>query len=407
MEPSDSTHSWQFWPVMCLAFLYPVNIALIGVSIPIYYFTKGVSIVIIGFLASALAITYSFSPILLNKHSQKFGKKKSILIATLGATGAQMSFYFTLEPAVFFIARLMEGFVMGFFWANLQSTISDSLKDKQSKYAASYNLSWNLGVLNGFLLGAIILFFIDDVEIIFFLAPLILILASFIALIFFQESPNINSQTSSYDKYDMMIEESDSQDKNEFSKYSIPITVPLLLGACYCISRSSISLLYPIKSEILGLETYTIYAFFFFMFLGQTLFTVISSHLTMKSLKMMTLISLGGVIIIIIILGMVIAFNVFLYIFLFLLIGSCNGLLIGTTVKLFVALNVKYQTSKYSSIHASLIGISLLITPIFVGFIAAIDLTLGFYSVSIAILISLVPTVIFISKIHKEKLIFR
>jgi len=402
MESSNNRHSWQFWPVMCLAFLYPVNLALIGVSIPIYYFTRGVSIIIIGFLASALAITYSFSPILLNKHSQKIGKKRSILIATLGATGAQISFYFTLEPVIFFIARLMEGFVMGFFWANLQTTISDSPMDKQSKYAANYNLSWNLGVLNGFLLGAIVLFFIDDVEIIFFIAPLILILASVIALIFFQEPPNINSQTSSYDKYDLRIEELDSQDKNEFSKYSISITVPLLLGACYCISRSSIGLLYPIKSEILGLETYTIYVFFFFMFLGQTIFTVISSHLTMKSLKRMSFISLVGVILIITSFGMIITFNIFLYLILFLLIGCCNGLLIGITVKLFIALNVKYQTSKYSSIHASLMGISLLFPPILIGFIAAIDLTLGFYSVSIAILISLFPAVIFLNKIHKE-----
>lgn len=402
MESSNNRHSWQFWPVMCLAFLYPVNLALIGVSIPIYYFTRGVSIIIIGFLASALAITYSFSPILLNKYSQKIGKKRSILIATLGATGAQISFYFTLEPVIFFIARLMEGFVMGFFWANLQTTISDSPMDKQSKYAANYNLSWNFGVLNGFLLGAIVLFFIDDVEIIFFIAPLILILASVIALIFFQEPPNINSQTSSYDKYDLRIEELDSQDKNEFSKYSISITVPLLLGACYCISRSSIGLLYPIKSEILGLETYTIYVFFFFMFLGQTIFTVISSHLTMKSLKRMSFTSLVGVILIITSFGMIITFNIFLYLILFLLIGCCNGLLIGITVKLFVALNVKYQTSKYSSIHASLMGISLLFPPILIGFIAAIDLTLGFYSVSIAILISLFPAVIFLNKIHKE-----
>ena len=116
----------------------------------------------------------------------------------------------------------------------------------------------------------------------------------------------------------------------------------------------------------------------------------------------MSFISLVGVVLIITSFGMIITFNIFLYIILFLLIGCCNGLLIGITVKLFVALNVKYQTSKFSPIHASLIGISLLFTPILVGFIAAIDLTLGFYSVSIAILISLVPAVIFLNKIHKE-----
>ncbi|MFX1394409.1 MAG: MFS transporter, partial [Promethearchaeota archaeon] len=120
----EKTRTWKFWPVMCLSFLYPVNTSLISLSIPIYYFNIGVSVEIIGFLAAASSITYSFSPVLVDKLSQKLGRKKSILIATLGASAAQISFYFTLEPVIFFIARLMEGFVMGFFWPNLQSTIS-------------------------------------------------------------------------------------------------------------------------------------------------------------------------------------------------------------------------------------------------------------------------------------------
>ena len=402
MKPSDSAHSWQFWPVLCLVFLYPVNISLIGISIPIYYFNKGVSIEIIGFLASAIAITYSFSPILLNKLSQKFGKKKSVLIATLGATAAQISFYFTLEPAIFFIARLMEGFIMGFFWSNLQSTISDSPKYKQSKYAASYNFSWNLGVLSGFLLGAIVVFSIDDVEIIFYLAPLIMIIIIIVAVFFFQEPPNIKHKTSSKDKDDVRTDDSDSQDKNEFSKYYLPIIVPILLTACYCISRATIGLLYPIKSEILGIETYTIYIFLFFLVLAQTIFTVISSFLSMKSLKRITLVSLVGIIILIMILGMITVFNIFLYITLFLIIGTFCGLLFGSTLKLIIALNVKNQTSKYSSIYESTIGICFLFTPILIGFIAAIDLKLGFYSASIAMLMIIVPVSIFISKIKKD-----
>ncbi len=402
MKPFENTHNWKFWPVMCLVFLYPINLSLMSISIPIYYFNKGVNIETIGFLASAIAITYSFSPILLNKLSQKFGRKKSVLIATLGATAAQISFYFTLEPVVFFIARLMEGFVMGFFWPNLQSTISDNPKIKQSKYTASYNLSWNLGVLSGFLLGGIVVFLFDDIKIIFYLVPLIMIISSVVAMFFFQEPPDINSQTSSYDKNDLRVDLSSSHDKDDFSKYSIPIIVPILLGTCYCLARATLTLLYPIKSEILGNETHTVFIFFFFLFLAQTCFTVISNYLTMKSLKRISLVSLGGLIFLIMLLGMITTFNIFLYILLFLLIGTCCGLIIGSTLKLFITLNVKNQTSKYSSIYASLIGVCFLFTPILVGIIATIDLNLGFYSVSIAILIIIIPALIFIRKIQKE-----
>ncbi|MFX1357793.1 MAG: MFS transporter [Promethearchaeota archaeon] len=396
------THTWKFWPVMCLAFMYPVNLSLISISIPIYYFNEKIPIEIIGIIASAIAITYSFSPILLDKLSQKFGRKKSVLIATLGASAAQISFFFTLEPVIFFIARLLEGFVMGFFWPNLQSTISDNPKDTQNKYAGKYNFSWNLGVMSGFLLGAIVVFFIDEIKSVFYFAALIMILTSVIAIFFFHEPSNMNSQTSSLDKYNLRDHVADSQDKNNFSKYSIPLIIPILLGTGYCILRASMTLLYPIKSEILGFQTYIVYIFFFFLFLAQTCSTTVSSFLTMKSLKRITLVSLGCVFFLTMTLGMITTTNIVVYIILFLLIGIFCGLIIGSTLKLFIALNVKNQTSKYSSIYATLIGVCFLFTPILVGFIAAIDLNLGFYAISIAILIIIIPASIFIRKIQKE-----
>ena len=402
MDNLEDHRKWHFWPVLCLTFLYPINLSVLGVSIPIYYYSRGISIEIIGFLAAAIALSYSFSPLLLNKLSERFGRKRSVLIATLGATAAQISFYFTLEPLIFFFARLAEGFIMGFYWTNLQSTISDSSKDKHSKYTAAYNLSWNLGVLSGLLFGAIVVFFVNDVSIVFYLAPLILIITCVISLFFFKDPPYVNSQNSSINQNNIKADVSDSQDKNDFSKYFIPVMVPILIVAGYSILRGSIGFLYPIKSEILGIETYTVYLFIFLLVLTQAIFATLSSFLSMKWLKCVTLISLGIITPLMLIFGIILEYNAALFIALFLIIGIFCGILYGSALKLFIALNVKKKTTKYSSINESLIGLFFLITPILLGFIAAADLNLGFYIVAFVFLINLVIASIFIIQIQND-----
>ncbi|TFF98057.1 MAG: MFS transporter [Promethearchaeota archaeon] len=398
----DNHRKWHFWPVLCLTFLYPINLSVLGVSIPIYYYSKGISIEIIGFLAAAIALTYSFSPLLLNKLSERFGRKNSVVIATLGATAAQISFYFTLEPLIFIIARLAEGFIMGFYWTNLQSTISDSSEDKHSKYTAVYNLSWNLGVLSGLLFGAIVVFFVDDVLIVFYLTPLILIITCVISVFFLKDPPYVNSQNSSINQNNIKTDVSDSQNKNDFSKYFIPVMVPILVIAGYSILRGSIGFLYPIKSEMLGIETYTVYLYIFLLVVTQAIFSTLSSFLSMKWLKCLSLISLGLITPLMLIFGIVVDYNAALYIAFFLIIGIFCGILYGSALKLFIVLNVKKKTTKYSSINESLIGLFFLITPILLGFIATVDLNLGFFIMSIVFLITLVITLIFIIQIQKD-----
>ena len=402
MDNFEDHQKWHFWPVIFLSFLYPINLSVLGVSIPIYYYNIGISIEIIGFLAAAIALPYSFSPLLLNKLSEKFGRRKSVLIATLGATAAQISFYITLEPLIFFFARLAEGFIMGFYWTNLQSTISDSSKDKHSKYTAIFNLSWNLGVLSGLLFGAIVVFFVDNVLIIFYLAPLIMIITCVIAVVFFKDPPYANSENTSTNQNNIKADVSDSQNKNDFYKYFIPVIVPILIVVGYSISRASIGFLYPIKSEMLGIKTYTVYLFIFFLVLTQTIFASISSFLSIKWLKCVTLVSLGFITLLMVIFGIILEYNAVLLITLFLIIGIFCGILYGSALKLFIMFNVKKKTTKYTSINESLIGLFFLITPILLGFIAATDLNLGFYVVAIVFLILLVITSIFIIQIQKD-----
>lgn len=402
MDNFEDHQKWHFWPVLLLSLLYPINLSVLGVSIPIYYYNKGISIEIIGFLAAAIALPYSFSPLLLNKLSERFGRKKSVLIATLGATAAQISFYITLEPLIFFFARLAEGFIMGFYWTNLQATISDSSKEKHSKYTAVFNLSWNIGVLIGLLFGAIVVFFVDNVLIIFYLAPLIMIITCVIAVFFFKDPPYANSQNSLINQNNIKVDVSDSQNKDDFYKYFIPVIVPILIITGYSISRASIGFLYPIKSEMLGIETYTVYLFIFFLVLTQAIFSTLSSFLSMKWLKCFTLISLGVISLLMLIYGIVVDYNAALFITLFLIIGIFCGILYGSALKLFIELNVKKKTTKYTSINESLIGLFFLIIPVLLGFIAATDINLGFYVIATVFLIILVITSIFMIQIQKD-----
>ena len=243
---------------------------------------------------------------------------------------------------------------------------------------------------------------INDVLIVFYLAPLILIIACVISVFFFKDPPYANSQNSSINQNNIKADVFDSQNKNDFSKYFIPVMVPILIIAGYSILRGSIGFLYPIKSEMLGIETYTVYLFIFLLVLTQTIFSTLSSFLSMKWLKCVTLISLGFITPLMLIFGIVVDYNAAIFIALFLIIGIFCGILYGSALKLFIALNVKKKTTKYSSINESLIGIFFLITPILLGFIAAADLNLGFFIISIVFLINLVVTSIFIIKIQKD-----
>ncbi len=69
----ENYQQWRFWPLICLAFLYLINVALINLATPLYFFKQGTEIVIIGFLVVGSTITYCFSPILLYKLSKKLG----------------------------------------------------------------------------------------------------------------------------------------------------------------------------------------------------------------------------------------------------------------------------------------------------------------------------------------------
>ncbi|MFX0188459.1 MAG: MFS transporter [Candidatus Hodarchaeota archaeon] len=394
MKNIEKYNYWRFWPIVCIAFLYPLNNAMVGLAIPIFFYRKGVNIEMIGFIAAGQAFTYSFSPILLNKISDRINRRRSVILGVVGVCCAQFVYFITLEPIPFLISRMFEGFMMGFIWANLQSSISDNTEHDHTKYIARYNFSWNFGILSGFLFGLVLLYFVDVLGYIFYIAPAIMILNSVIAILFLQESTNVNTKARTITNE---INEGNNDNFADFAKYSIPIILPFFLIIAYCLGRVNANFLYPLKSEILGFEAYTVYLLAFFGFSTQIISITLSSYLSMKNLKRITVISLIAQIITSIFLA--INSNFLLFILLFLFLGFFTGILYGSSLKLVLTLNIKKNTSKYSSIFESMIGLTFLIAPIFTAIIASININLAFYTLSLVFVIFLIAVLIFTRKI--------
>jgi hypothetical protein len=82
--------------------------------------------------------------------------------------------------------------------------------------------------------------------------------------------------------------------------------------------------------------------------------------------------------------------------------GFFAGVLISFGLKLSLMQNVKYQTSKYSNIIESAIGVAFLITPIFAAYLASKDLTLAFYVISMGFGVLLISCLILLKNLQME-----
>jgi MFS family permease len=395
---STETYSqkWRFWPVLCLAFIFAFANPLLSLATPIYFFQQGVQIKFISLLSIAMTITYSISPILLTKISNKLGRRKSIIISMIGATGLQLIFYITLNPFVFLIERLLEGFILGFFFPNLTASISDVPNIDHQKYLAKFNLSWSIAIVFGLIFGAVILLFIDNLVFIFYLSPIILLVNIFIAIFLFQQSTPPNFKPQDKNTTFKTINPENNQDSTAYSNYFIPVIIPLLFILYTSFAAGNGSFLYPIRAELLGFHPSSTYLVNTFAVVGQSLSLYFSSVLALKKLKLVSVFTLS----VYPFLFIFFIFNeiYFLFIILFLFSGLFYGMLYGAASKLFIALNVLKNTSKYSGILESSTGLSFFISMLILGFIADINILLGYFSLTLSLLVIFFLTLVFIRK---------
>ena len=400
MDSVDKSEQWKFWPVILIAFLYPVNNGLIGLAIPLYFFQEGLSVEFIGILASGSAMTYMFSPILFNKLSERIGRKKGLTIAITGTGLSQVIFYITLSPIPFLISRLMEGLFMGMYWANLQSSMSDNSLHDHRKMMARYNIAWNTGLLTGLITGAIFLFFIDQVGLIFYIAPIFLLIDMLVVVLLFQESSKITLEDGNNMRGDFSIKE--KEDSRDLTNYIIPLIIPVLLILLFGLSKATVNFLYPLKSEILGFGTYSVYILSFIAISAQLLGTSSANYISIKNLKRIASVAVLVLGVIVLLFGIIVEF--WMFIVLYIILGFLSGLLYGFGLRIFIHLNIKEKTSKYTSLCESMIGSIFFIVPVVCGIIASVDLVLTFYIMSSVILILFIVILNYIRKLERNLL---
>ncbi len=408
---SSQPKKWRFWPVVVVSIIQPLNSSLISLAIPLYFYQQGLEIAIIGFVVTGMALSYLFSPLLLNKLCKKIGQRNSLIIGSLGIFFAQVMFYISLEPLFFWLERIIEGVFLGFIWPNLLTSISNTPSEDQGKYMGRYNLAWNSGVLLGYITGVVILFFVFEIQLIFYLGPISFAILAAIVIIFFEE-PKANSQSRSIlaipvpsapavepkePEYISLREKLKPLD-NHLIKFKIPLIIPAICVVSFGIAKGGINLIYPIKSEILGYEAYSVYFLTFVSLIAQTLVASTINNFSMRIHKIVISISLPIVSLTILLIGIYSEYKVFILMFIF--IGFFSGAIYAIGVRFFIILNVQKQTNRYSAISESILGSMFFITPLFVGFLAEITLFGAYLTLSLILIAISVFLLILLPKLR-------
>jgi MFS family permease len=376
---------YRIYPLLLLGFFRVANIVIINLTIPIFFFQLGYSPGIIGIINSAMNFIYIFSPLLLRAIPEKIGNKLSLIICLVGITALQFFYQFTNNPYLFILLRILEGLLLGLFWPVLNSSISilTSFEDNSStrdelignKLIRKYSLSWNLGSVFSFLLGSFLLFFIEDVNLMFDISFLY-ILTCLILTFLFQE-PN-KFFASNYEK------SSEKQLRNKSKKFSnveYSALIPFFLIIVYGLVEHSNGLIYPLKYEILNFPLFINYLSSFVLITFQTIFTYKGMNIPLRKLKKIALLSIGILCIVLFLSG--INSNIIIFLIAFGAFGTSLAFLYCFSFKLIILKNILENTSKYGFYFESFISLSFFLGTFLGGFFANFGINFAFIILSL------------------------
>lgn len=394
--------NYRIFPVLFLAFFRVANAVVIGLVIPLYYFEKGYSPDLIGILSASMTFTYIFSPLLLNKFARRIKKKYALLISSFLILIIQITFQFNLNPWFFLVMRLLEGILLGLFWPILGGTISslnsynvvEENPDLEKSIMKRYTLSWNLGGIFGFLVGAVILFIIANLELIFDVSLVYMVIMVIMVILY--EEPR-NNESSINKKF----KDGENTSSASSSLDMISILFSFFILFLYSFIGSSFKFLYPLKSEILEFQEYTNYVLSFILSVSQLFFTNSGMGLSFKILKRSILPSLGVTILLFIFAGL--SKNLIMFGILFGFMGLSLAFLYCYSFKSMIARNVEESTSKYSFYFESVIGLGFFSGPIISGIFANIGINNAFFIFAGIVILTLFVTFIYKYKIKNEK----
>jgi len=383
------TDNYRVFPILFLACTRVATGVAIGLAIPLYLIEIRLNPEIIGFIISGTAMAYLFSPLIFRNVQKKLGVKPTIILSSLGFLFIQVILQFSKDPLLIYFLLILDGTFLGLFWPVLMGALSaisnseeyrknNSLKDKLMK---KYSLAWNFGGIFSYALGFLILFYIENIHIMF-------LFALFFAIIGFSMALIIQEPSHSFDKEIIVPIDEGVKAIPQREHISFPLFLPLFMIGIYGFLIGGMGLIYPIKSEILNFALFTNYLFFFLRMSTQTISISKSMDFKIKNTKKM--IPISNLIIVISLFLMGINQNLFIFAILSCAFGIFNSFYYTLAFKLIVFRNIANNTYKYSIYFETAIGIGFFFAPILCGFIAAVDANLAFFFLSLLSLLSLV-----------------
>lgn len=395
--------NYRFYPLWYLAFIRVAIGMMIGLATPLYFIEEGLNPEILGFLISSTALAYLFSPFLLRNVPKKIGIKKSLIISMVGTLIVQIGFQISMDPLVVFILRFADGVFLGLFWPVLQGSISilstyeglrenNELKDKVMKL---YSIYWNVGGVFSYALGTIVLFFIENVLLMFDITLIYAIIGFILVFVFEEPKSNLSKENFS-------LEQERLKPNSQREHVKFPIFIPLFLMGIYALLLSSVGLIYPAKSEFLDYAIFTNYLFFFIRLSVQAFLISQTMHLLINSFKKIMPYLMITLSLCLLIWGL--TENLIIFGILFFTFGLCISFFYSFSFKLVIFRNIAENTTKYSIYFETAVGIFFFIGPILSGFLIAIDFNLAFFIMSIISLLSLIIYLYLKNKIKSEKI---
>ena len=392
---------FKTFPINFLAFLRVAIGVTIGLANPLFFIQENLDPNLIGLITSATAMAYLFSPFIFRKVHIKLGVKPTIVIATLGFLLVQIGFQITKHPLVVFFLLIFDGLFLGLFWPVLMAAISsisnlneyrvnDRLKDKLMKV---YSISWNLGGIFCYILGALVLYIIANIELMYIFALIFAIISFLISLIL--QDPTNHLEPEIIVPIDERIKALPKREQIKF-----PLLIPLVMVVIYGFLLGGVGLIYPIKSEFLLFPLFSNYLFFFLRMAAQTLVISKSMEFSIKTLK--RLLHISNFITLITLVIMTISQNIFIFSILFCLFGIFNSFYYTLPFKLLVFRNIAENTSKYSIYFETMMGIGFFFSPIISGFLAESNVNLSFFFLSLISLVGFIFCLLTYKKIKIE-----
>ena len=146
------------------AFLYTaswltqMSIGILGITLPIYAYKLGASILLIGVIGASYGLTYSFMPSIFGVLSDVFSRKTLISLSLVIYAAISGLYLLVHNPVNLVPLRLIEALSNAMFWPSVESLLADSVRqDDVKKTLKKFNISWGSSMIFGPLLAGVMI----------------------------------------------------------------------------------------------------------------------------------------------------------------------------------------------------------------------------------------------------------